>query len=208
MKDSNQDKQLEEHIRKIFSDYTVNYSEDQKKDLINKFHHLKLHSKKINIPITDILLNKTFLLVFGSVITVILLIYIIGHLSSSEKNKSNLKNNHSSLPADSVILNKKDSVSHKTKDSSHHSVITKNNTIQIPSKTRDTANQENKVLSNITDSTVISKQQLQKKDDDANPPSKKKRKKRKSNITDTTSNQQLSPIEPKIPKTDANINEE
>lgn len=205
MQDLSQDKQIEEHIRKLFSNYAVPFSDEQKQELINNVHHLKLHSKKINIPIKEILLNKTFLLVIGSIIGVIVLIYIISHLSPSEKTTDK----HTTISTDSLELNKKDSIHRIPSNNPGAFVTPKSNTTEISSKTKDTIRNEKNIPKKLDSALISQPLQLQKTDTTNKIPLKKKRKKRKRNsTTDEISNDPLSPISPKPPENNDNIKEE
>ncbi len=189
MSDINQDKQLEEHIRKIFTDYKINYSNEQKERLIHDFHHFKIYSKKINISGIQILRNKTFIFILGIVALVFGLIYLVVNLSPADKTEQ--KNNNTSFQPviDSFNLNKKDSISNnKTTVKTQDSLMLSNSKSQ--SDKNATINYTNQINSDtLLGKTDTSYTQIKKK---------RKRKRRKEN-NDNIENNTLTPLEPKTP---------
>lgn len=90
-----EDKEIETYIKQVLSNYTLPYSDDEKKQIIQAYHHLKIHASKSSLSFNQLLSNKTFLIIIAATVSVILLIYLINTLlPGKHTDDHSFKENH------------------------------------------------------------------------------------------------------------------
>lgn len=218
--DTNDNKQLEEHIKSVLNNYSVPYTEEDKNAIIREFENIKHHRSNFNISFKETIQNKTLHFVIIAILSVAVLIYILTKVfpADSRENHSDI----SSIVPDTTDIQEDTAVHFFT-----HPGTVQNNT----STAVNTVVTSNAVSSHTTMASYSSdknnsvntvNQNSQKKDtlqfssnstSNNNIPEKPiKKKKRRKNNTDNNNDIQdnsLPVLEPKTPTTTTdNVKEE
>lgn len=203
MADINQDKLIEEHLKRLLSDYSVGYTEEQKTKIINEFQHFKLHNNNIKISFREIIRNKTLQFFIGTIILVLLLIYVFVKIFPSEK--KDVINNPPSEPSTYTTTN-----NDTCQISPYHIDSAKDKssaTLTIHISPKDTISNKQLLNSDISTQITETSPKTVSLDTLYNKPKRKKKRISKKN-TDTDEIVPLPLLEPQKPQSNPDTREE
>lgn len=201
MAEPNDDKQLEEYIQNLLKNYSAPFSEDDRRQLVEAYYHLKVHDSTSVVSLKHILKNKTVYIIVISIAGIILFIYLFAQFFPSE----NKNTNYSSHPLD---ISDTQAVFTSTA-SAQKATVSKDSTLTPDKHTRASVSAASNTLSvgTSTQSATTSAQPSLSKDsvfaavqsdstDHLSKPAKKKKRKRKSENISSEENTLIEPKEP------------
>lgn len=206
----NDDKQLEEYIQNLMKNYSVPFSEEDRRQLIEAYRHLKVHDSTFEVSLTHILKNKTVFIIFISIVCIILFIYLFAQFFPSENKNMNSSSHHLDTQDTQAVFTSTES-SQKTaisKDSTWVPDKNKNASISATSKplsvVTSTHSSTISIKPSVSKDSIFNEVESNTTDSLSKPAKKKKRRKKPENV----SSEENTPIEPKAPVFNSSTKEE
>lgn len=205
MSEIKEDKLIEEHIRQLFKDYKVQFSDEQKNEMLHLFQKIKLHNNRVNFSLKEIIQNKAVQFIILSIVSIFILIYIYGKFFPAEQSDNTQQpsqENASSFANDTIT----------TKSISSDSASTKNHAFndsnQVQNSSTVTTIEKQSSANQLTekDSNIIKNKQINTMDSTTISTSKKKKKKKKKIKDSLNMNSQEEPLPVLEPKVNENSN--
>lgn len=206
----NDDKQLEEYIQNLLKNYSVPFSEEDRRQLIKAYHHLKVHDSSLEVSLKNVLKNKTASIIFISIVCIILFIYLFAQFFPSEdKNMNSLSYHLNTQDTQSVFTNTESP--QKTailKDSTPVPDKNKSKPISATSKILSSAppthSSTTSIKPSVSKDSIFNEVQLNTTDSLSKPTKKKKRRKKPEDVL----SEENTLIEPKAPVYNLSTKEE
>lgn len=217
--DSNDNKQLEEHIKSVLNDYSIPYTEEDKNAIIREFENTKYHSSNFNISFKEIIQNKTLHFVIIAILSVAALIYILTKIfpadsSDNHSNTTSVVSDTTDIQEDTAVrvFTSPNTVQNNT-SAAVNTVIpsptSSPNTTTFPSSS-DKNNPVNAFNPNAQKKDTLQSSPTPTADNNTSEKPLKKKKRRKNNADNNeTQDNTLPVLEPKTPSTNnENVKEE
>jgi hypothetical protein len=202
-----EEKQIEEHIRQLFQNYSPSVSDEEKSEIINAFQNLHIHDNSLRINIKEILKNKTLQFIVIAITSTVLLIYLFAKLFPAEEKDNPSNDNY----IEQTSL--EDSVGTVIQQNTTSPVDTTSSSTK-PALTHSSTNTTSVITTNTnsithSDSNKILKQNITTIQTDTSKIIKKKKKKKINSESSNNDSENNSPIlEPKTPQLNTPVKEE